>query len=101
MIMKRWISLVLVLGVTAGAASAQTSGRTSSRSTSVSSTGSYNAKEDKNLTVSPSAVLDNRKNYHWKNGQTSTPTGYEAAPTSGGYQSLNRVKATVKEEENN
>lgn len=95
--------LVLALGLTAGAASAQSSGSNSSRTTTMSSTGTYKAKmarKDKKEIKAPSAVLHNRKIYHWQNGQRATPTGHEAAPTGGGYQSLKRSDAANRQEDN-
>ena len=98
--MKRLILSVLLIGVITGAASAQTgSSGQSSRSTSVSSSGTAKAKKGKKLKKSPSEVLNNRKNYNWKDGQQATPTGHEAAPTNGGYQSNKKDTATRKQKE--
>ena len=101
--MKRLMIMVLVMGLTAGAASAQSAGNKSSRTTRMSSTGTYKAKmprKDKKEIKAPSAVLNNRKIYHWQNGQRSTPTGREAAPTGGSYQSLKRSSAATLQEDN-
>jgi hypothetical protein len=100
MIMKRLTIVVLTLGLTAGAASAQTTSGNSSRTTSMSSTGTYNAKKSKKEKKLPSETLNNRKVYHWENGQRATPTGQEATPTNGGYQALKKgANATRKKEE--
>ena len=42
--------------------------------------------------------LDQRKNFHWHNGTTATPTGREAAPVSigGSYVSHRQVDASLK-----
>jgi hypothetical protein len=97
--MKRMILTVLAIGLVAGAASAQSSSGQSSRSTSVSSTGTYKAKKGKKAKKAPSEVLNNRRTYHWKNGQRATPTGHEAAPLNGSYQSLKKDTAAVKQKE--
>jgi hypothetical protein len=97
--MKRMIMTVLAIGLVAGAASAQSSSGQSSRSTSVSSTGTYKAKKGKKAKKAPSEVLNNRKTYNWKNGQRATPTGHEAAPLNGSYQSLKKDTAAVKQKE--
>lgn len=98
--MKRLMIMVLALGLTAGAASAQSSGSNSSRTTSMSSTGTYKAKKGKKAKKAPSEVLNNRRIYPWQNGQRATPTGHEAAPTSGGYQSLKRGDAANRQQDN-
>lgn len=95
--MKRLMIMVLVLGLTAGAASAQTAGSTPTRTTSVNSTGTYKAKKARKAKKAPSEVLNNRRIYHWQNGQRATPTGHEAAPTGGGYQSLKRGDAANRQ----
>ena len=78
---------VLVMGLLAGVAEAQTSGSQSARSTSVSSPGSSKHKKSGKAKIAPSERLDYRKDYHWKDGQKATPSGHEAAPTNGSYQS--------------
>lgn len=98
--MKRLMFVVLTLGLMAGAASAQTTGSNSSRSTSMSSTGTYKVKKSKKAKKLPSEVLNNRRIYHWESGQRATPTGEEATPTNGGYQSLKKgANATRQKEE--
>jgi Ni/Co efflux regulator RcnB len=99
MIMKRLILSVLAIGLVAGAATAQSSSGQSSRSTSISSTGTYKAKKGKKAKKAPSETLNNRKTYHWKNGQRATPTGHEAAPLNGSYQSLKKDTAAIKQKE--
>lgn len=95
--MKRLMIMVVAFGLAAGAASAQSSGGQSSRTTSMSSTGTYKAKKGKKVKKAPSEVLNNRRVYHWETGQRATPTGHEAAPTSGGYQSLKRGSAANRQ----
>jgi hypothetical protein len=97
--MKQWILTVLVMGLLTGIVEAQTSGSQSSRSTSVSSPGSSKNKKPGKAKKAPSETLNNRKDYNWKDGQKATPTGHEAAPTNGSYQSLKKDTATVKKKE--
>jgi hypothetical protein len=81
--MKRMIlSAILFLGLTTFAA-AQSSGSTGSGSGG----GASKTKGKK-----PSEKLDNRKIYHFKNGQRSTPTGAEAtgSGTGGGFAALGK-----------
>ena len=91
----------LVLGLSAGATSAQTTGSNSSRTTSMSSTGTYKAKKPKKEKKLPSEALNNRKIYHWQSGQRATPTGEEATPTNGGYQSIKRGAVANRQREEN
>lgn len=44
----------------------------------------------------PSQVLNNRKIYHFKDGQRSTPTGNEATPVNGGYAALGKDSTSAK-----
>ena len=99
MIMKRLIMVVLATGLVAASASAQSGGGQSSRSTSISSTGTYKAKKGKKTRKAPSETLNNRKIYKWENGQRATPTGHEASPLNGSYQSLKKDTAAVKKKE--
>lgn len=90
-IMKRVIlSTIMLVGLTAFAA-AQTSGNSSKNTGAVSnSSKNKNAKKAK-----PSERLNNRKIYHFKNGQRSTPTGNEATPVGGGYSALGNNRASA------
>jgi hypothetical protein len=97
--MKRLIITVLTVGLTAGAVSAQSDSSHSSRTTTLSSTGNYKAKKSKKTIKTPSVALNHTKIYSWEDGQAATPTGHEAAPTNGGYQSLKRKPAAVKQRE--
>lgn len=85
MIMKRVIFSAFLLFGTAVFASAQTATGNSSTTTGVASSTSAKKKSKK---ARPSEVLNNRKIYHFKNGQRSTPTGNEATPVGGGYSAL-------------
>lgn len=40
----------------------------------------------------PETAPDNRKIYHFKNGQQATPTGHEATAVNGGYSALEKNK---------
>ena len=90
--MKRVILSAIFLCGLAVAGSAQTSGN-SSRNTGAASSTAKNKKSKEALR--PSDTLNNRKIYHFKNGQRSTPTGYEATPSTigGGYAAIGRDKA--------
>lgn len=89
MIMKRVILATMVFLGMSAAASAQTATGKASRTTSTASS-STKAKAKK--AVKPSDTLNNRRIYHFKNGQRATPTGHEATPSSigGGYAALGR-----------
>lgn len=90
--MKRVIlSSVLVVGL-AILAHAQSSGSTGAASGSVTSTSGSKNKNSKKS----SARLDNRKIYHFKDGQRSTPTGNEATPVNGGYSALGRDTSSAR-----
>ncbi|HJW18756.1 MAG TPA: hypothetical protein VJ499_16620, partial [Flavisolibacter sp.] len=46
--------------------------------------------------VADSTKLSNRKIYHWKDGQRSTPTGHKATPSNGSqYAALHKDTATL------
>jgi len=90
MIMKRvMLSAVMLFGLTAFASAQSSSSGTGS--------GSGSAPKQTKRTK-PSEKLNNRKIYHFRNGQRSTPTGAEATPSStgGGYAALGKdTTATV------
>jgi hypothetical protein len=89
--MKRVIlSTMLLIGVATFAA-AQSSGSTGSATGSGASTSAPKSAKSKK----PSDKLNNRKIYHFNNGQRSTPTGAEATPSNsgGGYAALGKDTA--------
>jgi hypothetical protein len=89
--MKRVILSTMLLFGVAAFASAQSSGSTGSATGSGASTSAPKSANTKK----PSENLNNRKIYHFKNGQRSTPTGAEATPSStgGGYAALGKDTA--------
>jgi hypothetical protein len=81
MIMKKLILITMFAG-TAVCVSAQTTGTHASKNTgAVSSAASH--KKSMNTKSSSTVQLNNRRNYMFKNGQESTPTGYQATGTNG------------------
>jgi hypothetical protein len=98
--MKQLLFFILVL-FSAAKASAQTYTHISTSHHYARSHKKHNKKHNKSAYVHPVIVpaADNRKIYHWTDGQRSTPTGKDAAPTNGGYVSLEKdttAKAKVK-----
>ncbi len=92
--MKRVIiSTFFFFGLTAFASAQTATGNASTTTGAVSST-SANKKSKKSS--KPSERLNNRKNYDFKNGQQSTPTGNEATPSTvgGGYAALGKNNAS-------
>lgn len=87
--MKRVILATMILLGVSAAASAQTATGNASRTTGAASS---STKATTKKTVKLSDTLNNRKIYHFKNGQRATPTGQEATPSSigGGYAALGR-----------
>ena len=85
--MKRVIlSAFLLFGVTA-IVSAQTT-KKSSKAVIVRKA-SENKKVTKSAQAKNTVKLNNRKIYHWTNGQKSTPTGQEATSSNGsGYAAI-------------
>lgn len=97
-IMKRVIfSTLFLFGLTAFA-SAQTANRNSSVTTRGVSKTTKSGKLSKGKKLKPSDTLNNRKTYHFTNGQRSTPTGAEATASNGeGYAALGKdTSAHVK-----
>ncbi|HEV7331052.1 MAG TPA: hypothetical protein VGN63_08445 [Flavisolibacter sp.] len=93
--MKRVIlSTVIMVGL-AVSASAQTATGNSSKTTRAASS-TTKAKATSKAALKPSDTLNNRRIYHFKNGQRATPTGHEATPSSvgGGYAALGRNDKT-------
>ena len=92
--MKRVILSAFILCGFAVAASAQTATGNSSRTTGAASSTKANKKSK--AAQKSSDTLNNRKIYHFKNGQRSTPTGHEATPSSvgGGYAAIGRDTAS-------
>jgi hypothetical protein len=89
MIMKRVIlATMILLGISAAASAQTATGNASKTKGAASSTKKATTKK----AVKPSDTLNNRKIYHFKNGQRATPTGHEATPSSigGGYAALGR-----------
>ena len=100
--MKRLILMGLLAFFAAGKATAQTSsGGSGSRTTgAVSSTGSTNSTKttkNKKGTKKQTAVLNPRKEYKSKNGQTATPTGHEATGTGAANTPPQKNAATRKD----
>lgn len=91
--MKRVIFATMILVGISAAASAQTATGNASRTTGAASS---TKKATTKKTVKLSDTLNNRKIYHFKNGQRATPTGREATPSSigGGYAALGRNDKT-------
>lgn len=89
--MKRVIFTALfIVGLTAFV-HAQTANRNSSVTTRGVSKTTKSGKLSKGKRIKPSDTLNNRKTYHFNNGQRSTPTGAEATPVGGGgYAALDR-----------
>ena len=82
-----------MFGLTAFATAQTATGNASTTTGAVSSTAKN--KKSKGKAARPSERLNNRRNYHFKNGQTSTPTGNEATPVGGGgYAALGKNEAT-------
>jgi hypothetical protein len=79
-IMKRVILSLFIIGGITLTASAQSSGSSGSATGSGTSTSAPKSAKTKK----PSEKLNNRKIYHFNNGQRSTPTGAEATPSSTG-----------------
>ena len=78
------MSAVMLLGI-AAFASAQSSGSSGTGS------GASGSAPKQTKRTKPSEKLNNRKIYHFRNGQRSTPTGAEATPSSsGGYAALGK-----------
>jgi hypothetical protein len=93
--MKRVIfSTIFFLGITS-IATAQTSTGNSSTTTGAVSSTSHNAKSKKSK--KPSERLNNRRTYHFKNGQRSTPTGNEATGVGGGFAALGKNDASAQQ----
>lgn len=98
--MKRMIVAIVLFFSTAVVASAQTtnSKNTAKHPTKHKVTKIKKAKQYKKPYTSKllkKDTLNQRKIYHFKNGQRSTPTGREATPTNGGYSALGR-DTTIK-----
>ena len=91
--MKRVILSALLFAGVSGFASAQTATGNSSTTTGAVSSTSKNPKGKK---AKPSERLDNRRTYHFKNGQRSTPTGNEATGSGigGGFAALGKNNAS-------
>src|SRR6478672_4986169 len=85
------LSAVLVAGLAAGA-SAQTHKSTAPATKARKDTVTPKVLKGKQ----PSQVLNNRKIYHFQDGQRSTPTGHEATPVNGGYAALGKDSTPVK-----
>ena len=93
-IMKK-LFLLIIFAVAALFVSAQTTGKQSSKnSKAVSHATTRKTINTKN--TMPPVKLSNRKNYMFKNGQESTPTGYQAAGTNGDEFVSGRKKAPAK-----
>ncbi|MGE5518769.1 MAG: hypothetical protein ACM3VS_02500 [Candidatus Dadabacteria bacterium] len=94
------IFIAVLLGGTV--ASAQTTKYNSTSHHSAKVSNKAIKKHRKSTKGSPiiTSRLDNRKIYHWSNGQRSTPTGKDAAPSNGGgFISLEKdttAKARIK-----
>lgn len=86
--MKRVILSGILFFGSVAYASAQSSGSTGSSTGSGASTSTSKSSANKK----PSDSLDNRKIYHFKDGQRATPTGAEATPssTSGGFAAIGK-----------
>lgn len=103
--MKRVIlSVLIVFGITATAAAQTTQKKSSKTKTTISSQTSHQAKAKTDTTANVAKTraskiskpkLNNRKIYHWSNGQRSTPTG-EAATSSNGNSYAAIKKDTAK-----
>lgn len=85
--MKKIILSAALLSVITVFTSAQTTLKPSEKNSNIFRM----AKSQNDQKTSSSQQLNNRKNYHFKNGQESTPTGREAGSVNGDeFISLNR-----------
>ena len=89
--MKRYILTLLIGAGISSIAAAQTSGSNSSNSPTVSNTTAPQSTKSKKGAKANNVQIDSlndRKVYHWKDGQKATPTGHEATGLGGGYAAL-------------
>lgn len=96
--MKRIILLAGAIIGLAGLASAQSTGSNSSKASQEGSETASKKQAKKKASNNKSKNLNDRKIYHWKDGQRATPTGHEATGTGSGYSAIQKdSSATPKE----
>lgn len=81
-IMKKLFLIAMFAG-TAVCVSAQTTGKHPSKNSKAVSSATSHTKTVSTKTSTSTVKLNNRDNYMFKNGQESTPTGYQAASSNG------------------
>jgi hypothetical protein len=96
--MKRLILSMASLLILAGYASAQSSVKKTTGTPKRPHAAVTKKTSEKRAVKTDS--LDNRKNYHWKNGQTATPTGNEASSSNGTEYSSQKGDSSGRKKKN-